>query len=81
MVDLIRYVLTLSPQLSGHGGQTLCHIDQQILHGRHVRLFATDAGLGAAGTAGSLLALITEHLVFHTDFLLGDFLGRVYRTG
>ena len=72
MVDLGLHRLALRPQPGGDGGEALGHPDQQVLHGRHVRGLSADAGPGAAGAAGGLLALIAEHFIFRHKLLLAD---------
>ena len=66
MVHVAVNVLSCSPQSGGHSGQTLGHVDQQILHSSHFRLLAADTHDGAAFAAGGFLTLIAEHLVFHS---------------
>ena len=65
VVDVGRNALPGGAQGGGHGGQPLGHPDQQVLHGGHIGLFATDTHPGAAFAAGGLLALVTKHCFVH----------------
>ena len=68
MADLRGHALTLGAQGGGHRRQSPGYVHQQILHSRHIRRFSAHTGAGAAGAAGSLLALIAKHVLIHFHF-------------
>ncbi len=65
VIDFLVNCLSFLAQSGGHEGQSLCDIDQKILHVRYFRLLAADAGNRASLASGCFLTLITEHFVFH----------------
>ena len=70
MIDIGRDFPAFAPKCGGDGGKSLCYVNEKILHGSYVRLFAADTGDGAAGTSGGFLTLITKHFWFHKVYLL-----------
>ena len=52
MIDIGRDFPAFAPKCGGDGGKSLCYVNEKILHGAYVRLFAADTGDGAAGTSG-----------------------------
>ena len=65
MIDLPCHLLPLSPQAGSHGRQPLGHIDEQILHSRHLGSLAADPHHSAALAACRFLTLKAKHLIFH----------------
>lgn len=65
VIDFLVNCLSFLAQSGGHEGQSLCDIDQKILHVRYFRFLAADAGNRASLASGCFLTLITEHFVFH----------------
>ena len=62
--------------LVGPEGGAQQAIDDQVLQGGDFRGLAADADLGAAGAAGGLFALVTEHL-FHRFLLALGLVGKM----